>query len=410
MTSRLEAATYLLALGNLKGVGSRSVVGIARAYPTRQALESATDAELTQHLSSRTLAALQTGLAADWPEALTKAERAITAHQDKSITLIPLADPAYPRLLGLIDDPPPVLYVRGDELAVASAKTVAVVGTRDATERGLAVARRVAARFADMGFVVISGLAKGIDTAAHQGALTTGRTIAVLGTPLDKIYPAENKQLAAQIADSGALVTEYPLGYASRGQSFVERDRIQSGMSLAVVPVQTARKGGTQHTIRFATDQRRLLFCPAPQSDEEDLPAYDGIWDLIRSGRARSFTADDYEELAQVMRDRADLLLLTPPPPPESSRPASKRGRTKRETTPPGPDALSLFDDVTVARELGANGDQGTNGANGPAAVDLEALVLQLAGQLQEAAPDLTVDGLDLILGEVRKRWTNRSP
>jgi DNA processing protein len=261
-----------------------------------------------------------------------------------------------------------------------------------------------------MGFVVISGLAKGIDTAAHEGALTTGQTIAVLGTPLDKVYPAENKQLAARIADSGALIAEYPLGYASRGQSFVERDRLQSGMSLAVVPVQTARKGGTQHTIRFATEQRRLLFCPAPQSDEEDLPAYDGIWDLIRSGRARPFTADDYDELAQAMRDRADVLLSTQAPSAESSKPTSKRGRTKREKTAPGPDALSLFDDVTVASPLDANGTQVGNDANGPATVDLEALVLHLAGQLNEAAPDLTVDGLDLILGEVRKRWVKRTP
>src|SRR3954447_13173121 len=91
VTARLEAATYLLALGNLKGVGPRSVVSIARAYPTRQELESATDAELTRRLNSRTFAALKTGLATDWAEALTKADRAIAAHQDKSITLIPIA-------------------------------------------------------------------------------------------------------------------------------------------------------------------------------------------------------------------------------------------------------------------------------------------------------------------------------
>ena len=168
-----------------------------------------------------------------------------------------LGTAAYPGLLSEIADPPECLWIRGDRGALSDTG-VAVVGARGASQEGLTAAYEIAFDLARAGVVVISGLARGVDSAAHRGALDGGgRTIAVLGTGIDKVYPAENTELSDRIASSGLLVTEFPPGASPEEWHFPKRNRIISGLSRAVVIVEAMEKSGSLITARLAADQGR---------------------------------------------------------------------------------------------------------------------------------------------------------
>jgi len=179
------------------------------------------------------------------------------------------SDERYPDRLRRLSDPPPLLYVRGDVELLARERLVAVVGTREPTVFGTSAAESLTGALADSGWGIVSGLAKGIDTIAHRTALEHGApTIAVMGGGLDRVYPAENKDLAARIVDQGgALISEQPFGEQARPQHLIARDRLQSGLSAAVVVAQSGVRSGTMHTARFAAAQGRPLFCPVPHSE-----------------------------------------------------------------------------------------------------------------------------------------------
>ena len=168
-----------------------------------------------------------------------------------------LGTAAYPGLLSEIADPPECLWIRGDCGALTHIG-VAVVGARGASQEGLTAAYEIAFDLARAGVVVISGLARGVDSAAHRGALDGGgRTIAVLGTGIDKVYPAENAELSDRIAWGGLLVTEFPPGAAPEDWHFPRRNRIISGLSKAIVVVEAKEKSGSLITARLAADQGR---------------------------------------------------------------------------------------------------------------------------------------------------------
>jgi DNA processing protein len=170
---------------------------------------------------------------------------------------IHLGTSEYPPLLAEIPDPPSCLWTRGDR-AVFARTAVAVVGARNASHEGLVAAGEIACDLARAGIVVVSGLARGIDAAAHQGALDGGgTTIAVLGTGIDRVYPAENKELHERIAQQGLLVTEFPPGMRADVFHFPRRNRIISGLSKAVVVVEARDKSGSLITARLAADQGR---------------------------------------------------------------------------------------------------------------------------------------------------------
>lgn len=179
------------------------------------------------------------------------------------------SDKRYPDRLRNLSDPPPLLYVRGNVDLLTRERLVAVVGTREPTVFGISAAEELTGALADGGWGIVSGLAKGIDTIAHRTALEHGApTIAVMGGGLDRVYPAENKDLAARIIDSGgALISEQPFGEQARPQHLIARDRLQSGLSVAVVVAQSGVKSGTMHTVRFAAMQGRPLFCPVPHRE-----------------------------------------------------------------------------------------------------------------------------------------------
>lgn len=210
----------------------------------------------------------------------------------------------FPDLLANLTDAPAELWVRGDP-DVLFLPCLAVVGSRNPTRGGRDTAYRFAKHLAEMGFCIVSGLAEGIDTAAHEGAIDGGgKTIAVLGHGLNRIYPATNRGLAGRIAKNGALVTEYTLGTPPRRFHFPERNRIISGLSVGTLVVEAARRSGSLITARLAGDQGREVFA-IPGSIHNPLAR--GCHRLIRQGARLVESADDIlSELAPLVAGLAE--------------------------------------------------------------------------------------------------------
>ena len=199
-------------------------------------------------------------------------------------------DPEYPESLRQIYDPPIVLYVKGD-LSTKDKNAVAMVGSRMTTHYGLEVARKLAYQLAYLGVTVVSGGARGIDTAAHQGALSgKGRTIAVLGTGINLVTPPENAKLFEQIAASGALITQFPFNRPADKQSFPIRNRIVAGMTLGTVVVEANLTSGALITANFATEYGRQVFAVPGRIDS---PRSKGCHDLIKKGAKLCEGAED---------------------------------------------------------------------------------------------------------------------
>jgi DNA processing protein len=203
--------------------------------------------------------------------------------------LLFLDDADYPPLLALLDDAPPVLAVLGD-FSTLSRRAVALVGSRNASANGQRIAEQLASELAAAGVAVVSGLARGIDTAAHEGALRTGSTIACVAGGLDVPYPPENAELLARIARDGAVVAEAPLGTAPQARHFPRRNRVIAGLSLGVVVVEAAPRSGSLITARLAQEAGRELFA-VPGSPLD--PRCRGSNGLIREGAHLTETAAD---------------------------------------------------------------------------------------------------------------------
>lgn len=207
--------------------------------------------------------------------------------------LITLADAAYPQALLGIHDPPPLLYVAGDP-ARLSPDAIAIVGARNATPDGLANARAYARHLAGQGWCIVSGLALGIDTAAHEGALEAGTgaggTVAVMGTGADVVYPPRNRQLADRIAAQGALVSEYPLGTPALPHRFPRRNRLVAGLAQGTLVAEAAARSGSLITARLAADAGREVFA-IPGSIHSPLSR--GCHALIQQGAKLVESAQD---------------------------------------------------------------------------------------------------------------------
>jgi DNA processing protein len=207
-----------------------------------------------------------------------------------NVSLLTLIDDSYPSLLREIPNPPPVLYIKGD-IQQADESAIGVVGTRRMTRYGGEMARRLSSGLAAAGVTIVSGLARGIDGIAHREALDAGgRTLAVLGCGVDRIYPPEHKRLAAEVIESGALISQFPLGTDPDAHNFPERNRLISGMSLGVLVVEAPIKSGALITSSYAADQGRTVFA-VPGSALSS--ASDGPHQLLRDGAVLAATVDD---------------------------------------------------------------------------------------------------------------------
>lgn len=187
------------------------------------------------------------------------ADREAQAFAKSGASILTLLDRDYPPLLKEIPDPPPYLFLKGTLPEPATA--IAVVGSRLASDYGMTITARFAREMAEQGVTIVSGLAQGVDAAAHRGALqVSGRTIGVLGCGIDQVYPAANRQLFREMAERGAIVSEFPMGTGPDASNFPRRNRIISGLSRGVLVVEAAEKSGSLITARFALDQGREVF------------------------------------------------------------------------------------------------------------------------------------------------------
>src|SRR3954467_8057157 len=204
-------------------------------------------------------------------------------------TFITARDEGYPKLLKEIHDPPIGLYRKGDYLF--EQPCIAVIGSRRTTLYGQSVAKKLGADLARLGFCVVSGLARGIDTAAHEGALSVGgKTAAVLGCGIDIVYPPENLGLYRQISETGAVLSEFPFGRKADKQTFPMRNRVVSGMCEAIVVVESDVSGGAMITAKFAGEQGRLIYAVPGRIDQ---PSSAGCHQLIRDGATLFTHIDD---------------------------------------------------------------------------------------------------------------------
>ena len=239
--------------------------------------------------------------------ALSKADQVLERCGGEGIQVIASGAAAFPQRLALAHDTPLLLFVRGPIPALSRERAVAVIGTRTPSPAGFSLAAGMAAVLSDIKASVVSGLALGCDTAAHQGCLEAGGvTIAVLAHGLDMIYPAENAGLAERIVlQGGCLVSEYPPSTRPTRGSYIDRDRIQSGLSDLVLVIESSDKGGSMHTARFALQQGRRLACVSPEALGGDAPSSRGNQTLLDEHGAWALTVpEDLIPLVQSLAPR----------------------------------------------------------------------------------------------------------
>ena len=250
-----EERLHWLALRLVPGLGLRGTLRLVRTLGSATAVFQADPSELESlGITSEAVREISTG--AVFEAAHCEMEQARQA----GVSFITLNDAEYPALLKEIFDPPLLLYLQGDASLLSQA-AIAIVGSRRPTAYGRGMASKLAGELAARGLAIISGLARGIDSAAHTGTLDAGgKTIAVLGCGIDVVYPSENKKLYATIAEKGLLVSEFPLGDFPAPQNFPIRNRVISGLSLGVIVVEAAEHSGSLITARLAMDQNREVF------------------------------------------------------------------------------------------------------------------------------------------------------
>ncbi len=232
-------------------------------------------------------------------DTLEAVDRSMAWADESGHSILTLADSGYPQSLLEIADPPNVLYARGNADLLQD-RGLAIVGSRNATPQGIQTAEQFARALAANGLSIISGLALGIDAAAHRGALSVdGKTVAVIGTGADRLYPARNRDLALEIAEHGVIVSEFPLGTPVLAANFPRRNRIISGLSRGVLVVEAATESGSLITARLAGEQGREVFA-IPGSIHS--PVARGCHRLIKQGAKLVETANDVlEELGQIV-------------------------------------------------------------------------------------------------------------
>lgn len=293
------------------------------------------------------------------------AERELAAAASIGVTLIASCEPDYPQRLRMIDDAPPLLAVRG-KLSALALPMVAIVGARNASAAGMRFAERIARDLGRAGFIIVSGLARGIDAAAHRASLAFG-TIAVLAGGHDRIYPHDHVDLAGAILAEGASVSEMPMGWEPRARDFPRRNRLISGLSAGVVVVEAARRSGSLITSRFALEQGREVFA-VPGSPLD--PRAEGTNDLLKQGATLATEAADVITLLRPILGQPIELSAEEPDAP--STPGAEPGADMRSRVIGllGPTPVSIDDLVRLS-------------GSSPTAVRVVLLELELAGRLE---------------------------
>ena len=273
---------YWIAFNRIRGIGRVRFKLLESSFYSIQSAWNANEAELrAAGLDSRTIRAIVNGRQSVDPDA------ELDALKRSGVRALTWHDADYPPRLKQIYDLPPLLYVKG-ELLPDDERSIAVVGTRKPSPYGVQVAEKMVRDIADAGVAVVSGLARGVDGIAHNAALNAGaRTIAVLGSGVDVIYPREHQRLAARIAENGALVSEHPLGTRPDARNFPRRNRIMSGMTLGTLVIEAPENSGALITAKQALDESREVFAVPGNIFS---PNSAGVNSLIRKSEAKLVT------------------------------------------------------------------------------------------------------------------------
>lgn len=322
-----------LALRHCRGIGPRSRARLLRTFGSAYAAVRAPEAWGRAGVNRRVAGELATGA---WR---AKARREWDAARALDAAILLWTDPAFPPLLRELPDAPALLYCRGDA-SLLRVPAIAVVGSRRAGSHALEVAAHMARRLAACGITVISGMAQGIDSVAHAAALNgVGRSIGVLGTGIDRIYPRSGRELFEHMEQRGLLVSEFAPGTPPLAGNFPIRNRIISGLALGVVVVEAASRSGSLITARMALEQNREVFAvPGPALDAQCA----GCQELVRQGARPVFTVEDIlRDLAEVLRPFSiseaslppeEATAPVPPPAPSPAPPLAGAARAAAET------------------------------------------------------------------------------
>ena len=311
MTPALHA---VLSLTFTPGLGPRKIRGLLEHFGDAESVTAASVSDLraVEGIGPKLAESIVRARA----DAATKADAELKRAERLSVTLLAFGTAGYPESLAQIYDPPPVLYVRGELPQnvfgnLSTLRSLGVVGTRNSSPYGSDLSRRFSQELAASGVVIVSGLALGVDTAAHEGALSApdGRTVAVLGSSVDIVYPGQNRRLAEQIADGrGAVVSEYRLGTAPRAENFPGRNRVISGLSRGVLVVEGGKKSGALITAEYALEEGRTVFAvPGRVGD----PKAEGALELLKQGAV--LTQSPADIVSEFGWQHAPVVRVDPP-------------------------------------------------------------------------------------------------
>jgi DNA processing protein len=357
-------------LDQVSGVGSETARKLLNAFGLPENIFTASFSALNEIVSERLARSLLAPIT-DTVHALI--DKTVTWAAQEGNYVLTLADAAYPKALLEIPDPPLLLYVKG-RIELLDQPSIAVVGSRNATAQGITNAEKFSEALSEAGLTIVSGMALGIDTAAHHGSLRFsgqhgGSSIAVIGTGIDIVYPARNRALAHQLADNGCIVSEYPLGMPAIAANFPRRNRIISGLARGVLVVEAAAQSGSLITARMAAEQGRDVFA-IPGSIHS--PLSKGCHQLIKQGAKLVESAQD---ILEELKHYPDMQSQS------NKQPPSKANTTREITTTKDPVIDQLltalgFDPVaadTLAQRCNLDA----------ATLNAQLLTLELAGLLE---------------------------
>ena len=307
----------LYALNSIKGVGPKAIMAIMEHLDSNS-ITTIKDINLANLLKDKNLSRYKKVLQVNIPwnifeSYIKKAENDIYDIEEKGVDIISLLDENYPTLLKMTQDAPIFLFCKGDLSLLKKMNNIAVVGTRNNTEHGKLITTKSVQFMCEHNYTIVSGLALGIDSIAHQATLDSGgKTISVL-VDVDNIQPSSNRELANNIlTNGGLLVAEMPPGIKIIPSMFAKRDRIQSGLSLAVFPIETNIDGGTMHAVKAALKENRLVYVPDTNLSsyaDTEIPQLGGIKYLIEEDKATPYTKATYQDILNSLELKKSELL-----------------------------------------------------------------------------------------------------
>ena len=357
-----------VALNLIEGVGPVRVRQLLEFFGDAPAILKASQSQLLQ----------VRGIGADTAEAISNCEKSadlageLKRIADFGCRVVIQSDEEYPASLREIYDPPVVLYLKG-ALTAKDKNAVAMVGSRQTTHYGIETARKLAYQLAYVGVTVVSGGARGIDTAGHQGALAAkGRTVCVLGTGINTVFPPENKDLFDRIAENGAVMTQFPFNRNGDKQSFAIRNRIVAGMTLGTVVVEADLHSGALITANFATEYGRQVFAVPGRIDS---PRSKGCHDLIKKGAKLCESAED------ILSEFESLFPASnkPPSPGETGvLPALELSKTEQQVY----DALQTDDETSIDEVIRKSGLPSSAVSVALLSLEMKRVIKQLPGKL----------------------------